>query len=141
MRNAPEIAIPPHSTSFQAIGHARARRHALLVFALRRGDTRWTGRRRPALRQRYPGHANVAIDEGLAGHAIALLQVFLGQVLALLRLDRIGVRDPAFDPASAGAAQPAAAFEGNAALLAQRDAQQVAVLGRADGLAAIGDER
>src|SRR5579864_5194397 len=44
------------------------------------------------------------------------------------------------DAAAAGAASAAPAFEGYAALLAQRHSQQVRVRGCTDGLAAIGDE-
>src|SRR6185437_6812614 len=139
MRNESEIAIPPHSTSFQATGHVRARRDALLVLAFR-GNARRPWSRRPAFRQGYPGHADIAIDEGLAGHAVTLLKVLLGQVLALLRLDGVGVREATFDSTSAGAAQSAAAFEGDAALLAERHPQQIAVLRRGDGLAVVGDE-
>src|SRR6476661_7941146 len=93
-------------------------------FARRRGGARRTGRRATAFGQRHPGYADVAADKRLAGHAVTLLKVVLGQMLALLGFDRIRMRKAVFDSTSAGAAYSAAAFEGNAALLAQRHPQQ-----------------
>ncbi|EHP37613.1 hypothetical protein OR16_41829 [Cupriavidus basilensis OR16] len=88
----------------------------------------------------FPGHGDVAVDERLAGHAVALAKLCLRQVLALLGLDGIGELEPALDLALAGAAQAAAALERDATFLAQGNAQQVAVLGGADDLAVVADK-
>ena len=93
-----------------------------------------------ALRQRHPGYADVAVQEGLAGHPVAGPELLFGQVLAFFGFDGIGMLQPLLDPAFAGAAQPTAALEGNAALLAQRNPQQIAVLRRAGHLAVIRQE-
>src|SRR5438093_6297963 len=90
--------------------------------------------------QRHPRHADVAVDEGLARHAVAAGKLGLRQVLALLVLDRVGVLQALLDAAAAGAADPAAALERDAALLADRDAQQVARLGDRHDLVVVGDE-
>src|SRR3954471_1522634 len=90
--------------------------------------------------QRNPGYGDVAVDEGLAGHAVAGGEVGLRQVLTLLFLDRVGVLETAFDLAFAGAAQAGAALERNPALFADRQAQQVACLGRAHDLVLVRDE-
>src|SRR3974390_3764503 len=81
-------------------------------------DRHRRGRRRSSAW--LPGDADIAVDECLAGHAIAFLELLIGQVLALLRFDRVGILQPLLDLAFAGAADAAAAFEGNSALLAQR---------------------
>ncbi len=59
-------------------------------------------------RLRLPGHRDIAVDEGLAGHAETGAQVVIAQMLALLGLDRVRMLQPAIDVALAGAAQPAA---------------------------------
>ncbi len=92
-------------------------------------------------RRRLPRDADVAVQKRLARHTIALLELRFGQMPALLRLDRVGVLDALFDLALAGAAQSAAAFERDAALLAQGDPQQVAVLGRAGDLGIVRQKR
>src|ERR1700722_9583609 len=56
---------------------------------------------------RRPGYADIAVDEGLTGHAKAVREIGLGQVRALLRLYRVGVFQPGLDAALAGAAQTA----------------------------------
>src|SRR6185503_2971734 len=88
-----------------------------------------------------PRNADVSVHERLARHAVAAREVLLGEVVALLRLDRIGVLDSLFDQAPARAAESPAALERDAPLLAQRDAEQVAVLRRLHHLAAARDER
>ena len=67
-------------------------------------------------------------------------ELFLAEMLALLGLDGIGVGQAFFNAAFAGAAQAPAAFEGDAAFLAQRDAQQVAVFRGFDGLVVVADK-
>src|SRR5262245_25569551 len=63
------------------------------------------GRRAGSSRRRAPRDADVALEEGLAGHAVARLELLLGQVLALLGLDVIGVLQSLLNPALAGAAE------------------------------------
>ena len=72
--------------------------------------------------------ATSPVDEGLAGHPVPGGDVGVGEVLPFLVLDLVGVLDAGIDMAPAGAADPASALEGNAALLAERDPQQIAVL-------------
>src|SRR3982074_3549280 len=91
-------------------------------------------------RHRHPGNTDVAIEKGLAGHAIAGLELLFGQMLALLGFDGVGVLETLLYPAFAGAAQPAAAFERNATLLPQRYPKQIAVLGCVGDLAVVGQE-
>lgn len=98
------------------------------------------GRRGTLNRPWYPGNADIAADERLARHTEAGGKLLLRQVLALLGFDGIGILQPLFDSALARPAQPAAAFEWNATLLAQRNAQQIAVRRSGDGLAAIGQK-
>lgn len=71
---------------------------------------------------------------------MAARQIIVAQVLALLRLDGIGVFQTGLDQAFARTAQTAATFERDAAALAQRHPQKVAVVRRRHDLAAIGDE-
>src|ERR1700744_4736445 len=56
------------------------------------------------LRHRHPGNTDVAAEEGLAGHAVASLELLFGQMLALFGLDGVGVLQALLDPAFAGAA-------------------------------------
>src|SRR5262249_29145631 len=92
-------------------------------------------------RQRNPGNADVAVHERLAGHPVAGREIGVREMVALLVLHRVGVLQPVLDPASAGAAHPPPALERNPTLLADREPQQVAVLGPGDHLVAVGDER
>src|SRR5581483_11602108 len=95
--------------------------------------------RRPVF-QGNPRHADVAVEESLARHAVTRGEVRLGEVAALLVLHRVGVLEALLDLAAAGAAQAAAALERNLALLADRQAQQVAAVGPGDDLA-VGEQR
>src|SRR5207253_3632400 len=83
---------------------------------------------------------DVAVDESLAGHPVAAREFSLGQVIALLVLDGVGVLEAFLDLAPAGAADAGAALERDAALLADRGAQQVAGLRDGDNLVLVGDE-
>jgi hypothetical protein len=79
-------------------------------------------------------------DECLAGHAIAIVNVFLRQMFALLILDGIGIFNSLLDTTPAGTAFSASAQEWNAALLAQRYPQKTAVSGRSGNLVVIGEK-
>src|SRR3954469_23705794 len=81
-----------------------------------------TGRRRRPERQRDPGHGDVAVHEGLAGHAVTGGEIRFAQVISLPVLDRVGVLQPLLDLAFAGAADAGAALERNSALLSDRGA-------------------
>src|SRR5438105_15279686 len=68
-------------------------------------------------------------------------EVGRAEVIALAILDRVGVLEAFLDLALARAADAGAAFERNAALLADRCAQQVRLLRNRNNLVVVGDER
>src|SRR3954471_23752944 len=129
LRDVVEQKIPGRNA---AVGTTRKVASAASLRSLRRyfGGLDGAGRRgaRRTQVQRNPGYGDVAVDEGLAGHAVAGGEVGLREVLALLFLDGVGVLETAFDLALAGAAQAGAALERDPALFADRKAQQVACL-------------
>src|SRR6202022_1137550 len=129
----------PAASAMQALA-ARLLRRSVGPGHGRRRVRFGAGRGSMAFRQRYPGNTDVPVQEGLAGHAVAGLELLVGQVFALFGLDGVGMRETLLDPAFAGATQPAAALERNAALLAQRNPQQIAVHRRAGDLAVVGQE-
>src|SRR5207248_359817 len=67
-------------------------------------------------------------------------EIRLAEVVAFLVLDGVGVLQSTLDLALAGAADSRAAFEWDAALLADRGTQQVSLLGDADDLVVVSDE-
>src|ERR1700722_15208973 len=146
-RNESEVAISIYITSFTKPLYFETSSQSLRTGRVIDRRTRRRcglfgapGRIGATLRQGYPGYSNIAVQKGLTCHPIALTKILFGQVLAFFWLDRIGVLQPAFDPAATGAAQTAAAFERNAALFAQRYAQQIAVFRCFNRLAAIRNE-
>src|SRR3984893_9407731 len=133
------MASRPATGAMQALA-ARLLRRSVGPGHGRRRVRVGAGRGSLAFRQRYPGNTDVPVQEGLARHAVAGLELLVGQVFALFGLDGVGMRETLLDPAFAGATQPAAALERNAALLAQRNPQQIAVHRRAGDLAIVGQE-
>src|SRR5689334_2210134 len=116
-------------------------RSLLIWWSAGRAGPAGTGRRRRPEGERDPRHGDVAVHEGLAGHAMAGREIRFAQVISLAVLDRVGVLQSLLDLAFARAADAGATLEGNAALLANRGAQQVRFLRDRHYLVAIGDER
>src|SRR5258706_4623747 len=70
----------------------------------RRGVSLVTRHVGTALRQRHPGYADVAVQEGLASHPVTGPELLFGQMFALFGLNGIRVLQTLLDLAFAGAA-------------------------------------